>query len=99
LATFRRRRLVYGGRWPLAAIAAVLFVAGVVVAAMSGRGALAAVPAAVATAWLAYAVRIQARVPAGGGRGGPGPGSGAGVREPRRPLPKSPAGAAARPLV
>jgi hypothetical protein len=44
--------------------------------------------------WLGFR---RPRVPAGPHRDGPAPPGGAGVREPRRPLPMGPAGAAARP--
>jgi hypothetical protein len=44
--------------------------------------------------WLGFR---RPRVPAGPHRDGPAPPGGAGVREPRRPRPVSPAGAAARP--
>jgi hypothetical protein len=48
--------------------------------------------------WLALALRVVRLAPAGPpGDGPPAPG-GAGVREPRRPLPFAPAGAAAMPL-
>jgi len=50
-------------------------------------------PVGVAIVWLAYAVRLR-RFAGGSGWDRP---PGMGVREPRRPLPKSPAGAAARP--
>src|SRR5437764_373734 len=49
-------------------------------------------------AWLGYGMRLARRVPAGPHGDGPAPPGGAGVREPRRPLPMSPAGAAARPV-
>ena len=48
-------------------------------------------------AWLILALRATRLQPAGPGGDGPTPG-GAGVREPRRPMPLSPAGAAAMPL-
>jgi hypothetical protein len=87
--------LVYRGRWQFAAVGGLLVVVGIVAAVIVGRGYVAPVPVAVAAAWLIYAVRLQ-RTPAGGGGDGPGPAPGAGVREPRRPLPKSPAGVAER---
>jgi hypothetical protein len=49
-------------------------------------------------AWLGYGIRLARRVPAGPHGDGPAPPGGAGVREPRRPLPLSPAGSAARPM-
>jgi hypothetical protein len=49
-------------------------------------------------AWLVLALRVS-RLETAGPRGdGPTPPGGAGVREPRRPLPFAPAGAAAMPL-
>jgi hypothetical protein len=95
VATLHRRRLVYRGRWQVAVAASVVVAAGIIVAAIAGQGDLATVPVAVAAAWLIYAMRIQ-RSAVGGGGDGPGPAPGAGVREPRRPLPKSPAGVAER---
>jgi hypothetical protein len=56
------------------------------------------VPAALRRSW-GRRMLFWRRVPAGPGRGGrPGldDGGGAGVREPRRPYPTAPAGAAAR---
>jgi hypothetical protein len=47
--------------------------------------------------WLTAALRLRRRLPSGGGPGRIPPG-GASMREPRRPLPRSPAGAAARPF-
>lgn len=94
-ATLHHHRLVYRGRWQFAAVAGILIVAGVVVAVIVGRGELATVPVAVTAAWLIYAMRLR-RTAVGGGGDGPGPAPGAGVREPRRPLPKSPAGVAER---
>jgi hypothetical protein len=76
-------------------VGGLLVVVGIVVAVIVGRGYFLAVPVGVAAAWLIYAMRLQ-RTPAGGGGDGPGPAPGAGVREPRRPLPKSPAGVAER---
>ena len=51
----------------------------------------------VVAAGLVFVIRPARRVPAGPRGDGPAPPGGAGVREPRRPLPMSPAGAAARP--
>lgn len=93
-----RPRLVYAGRWPFLVLAAVLVSAGIAVTATTGRDVLAWIPAVVLLAWLAYAIRIRRPVPAGRPGNGPDPEPGAGVREPRRPLPMSPAGAAERPL-
>jgi hypothetical protein len=51
----------------------------------------------VVLAWLAYGVRVRGLMSAGPRGDGPAPPGGAAVREPRRPLPMAPAGAAARP--
>jgi hypothetical protein len=48
--------------------------------------------------WLAYALRVIRLLPAGPGGDGPAPPGGAGVREPRRPMPQSPIGAAVMPI-
>jgi hypothetical protein len=69
-----------------------------VVAAVLGPATIAAASALVIAAWMTYAVRLQRLVPAGIRGGGPDSPPGVGVREPRRPLPKSPAGAAERSL-
>jgi hypothetical protein len=94
----RHHRLVYAGRWPLAAIALALCVGVAVVAAVAGPPTIATASALVIAAWTTYALRLQRLVPAGIRGDGPDSPPGAGVREPRRPLPKSPAGAAERPL-
>jgi hypothetical protein len=94
----RRHRLVYAGRWPLAAIAIALCVGVAVVAAVAGPPTIASASAVVIAAWIMYAVRLERLVPAGIRGDGPDSPPGVGVREPRRPLPKSPAGAAERPL-
>jgi hypothetical protein len=94
----RRHRLVYAGRWPLAAIAIALCVGVAVVAAVAGPPTIASASAVVIAAWIMYALRLQRLVPAGIRGDGPDSPPGIGVREPRRPLPKSPAGAAERPL-
>jgi len=94
----RHHRLVYAGRWPLAAIAVALCVGVAVVAAVAGPPTIATASAVVIAAWTMYAVRLQRLVPAGFRGDGPDSPPGVGVREPRRPLPKSPAGAAERPL-
>jgi hypothetical protein len=49
-------------------------------------------------AWIGYTLRLVRVVPAGPGGDGPYPPGGAGVREPRRPRPHAPAGAAAMPV-
>jgi hypothetical protein len=94
----RHHRLVYAGRWPLAAIAFALCVGAAVAAAVAGPPTIATASAVVIALWMAYAVRLQRLVPAGIRGDGPDSPPGIGVREPRRPLPKSPAGAAERPL-
>jgi hypothetical protein len=48
--------------------------------------------------WLGVGLRWRRLQPAGPGGDGPTPPGGVGVREPRRPLPYAPAGAAAMPL-
>lgn len=56
-----------------------------------------AIGAALVLAWLAYGLRVMRLTPHGPRGDGPAPPGGASVREPRRPRPHSPAGAAARP--
>ena len=82
----------------MAAIAIALCVGVAVVAAVAGPPTIASASAVVIAAWIMYAVRLQRLVPAGIRGDGPDSPPGVGVREPRRPLPKSPAGAAERPL-
>jgi hypothetical protein len=94
----RRHRLVYAGRWPLAAIALVLCVGVAVVAAVAGPPTIATASSVVIAAWITYALQRQRLVPAGIRGDGPDSPPGVGVREPRRPLPKGLAGAAERPL-
>jgi hypothetical protein len=48
--------------------------------------------------WLARTVRVTRPAPAGPRGDGPAPPGGAGVREPRRPRPLSPSGAAVVPI-
>lgn len=98
IVSLGHRRLVYQGRWQLAALATMLSVAAVVVGVTFGQLIVAMSALVVVAAWLAYAMRVQRPVAAGPWGDGRGPAPGAGVREPRRPLPKSPAGAAERPL-
>jgi hypothetical protein len=92
-----RRVLRYRApKWTILALIAALATA----AALSGlvlAGGI--VIATLVLAWLAIAVRRLPLTPAGDGRrgGGFGPPGGAGVREPRRPRPHAPAGAAALP--
>lgn len=96
--TTRRYRLVYRGRLPALALVVALAATALVAGAAVGRPGIAAVVAGLAiAAWLAYRIRLIRALPAGPGGDGPAPPGGACVREPRRPLPVSPAGAAARP--
>jgi hypothetical protein len=61
--------------------------------AVGSTTAMIAAPVGVTILWIAYALRLKRLIASGGG--GPDAPPGAGVREPRRPLPKRPAGAAA----
>ena len=90
-----RHRLLYAGRWPVTALAGLVSVAALVSGLVLGLLLVALAPVAVVALWAAYALRWRRLEPAGGN--GPDSPPGAGVREPRRPLPKSPAGAAERP--
>ena len=107
----RSRRLIRFGHWSVmyrisrwAPLAAALAVAAVLTASVvAGLVAIGSVAAGVVLlAWLTFALRLTRYVPAGpsapSGGDGPAPPGGAGVREPRRPLPFAPAGAAALPL-
>jgi hypothetical protein len=98
VARTRRHTLVYRGRiWGLV-LMLVLVAAAFTVGTVLGHLALSTVTAGLAVgAWLWYGMRITRFVPAGPRGDGPAPPGGASVREPRRPLPLSPAGAAARP--
>jgi hypothetical protein len=98
IARFRHHRVVYAGRWQPLALAVLLCLTAVVLAVTLGPLSIAFASAIVLAAWLGYAIRVQRLVPAGTRFGGPDSPPGAGVREPRRPLPKSPAGAAERAL-
>jgi hypothetical protein len=75
----------------LAALAIAAAVAGYVLAGATAMGVL-------LLAGLGLVLRLRRLAPAGPGGGGPIPPGGVGVREPRRPLPQAPAGAAAMPL-
>jgi hypothetical protein len=98
VASTRRHRLVYRGRVSALVLLAVLVGAALAAGTVLGHAGIAAVVAGVvAVAWLAYRIRLTRLVPAGPGGDWPAPPGGAGVREPRRPLPLSPAGSAARP--
>jgi hypothetical protein len=98
LLRVRGRALRYRGPWWAFIPFAVLLAATVVAAVLTSALVPGIVVGALLTVgYLAYALRLVRMMPAGPS-GGPGftPPGGAGVREPRRPLPQSPAGAAAR---
>jgi hypothetical protein len=86
----------YVGRRGVAALGLLLGAAGLTLGLWSGPLIVTLSPLAVAALWLLYAVRLEGAVPAGSG--GPDLPPGIGVREPRRPIPKGPAGVAERPL-
>lgn len=95
----RHHQVVYRGRIALLVTLVVPVGAGVGIGTATGHlGIAAIVTGLLVAAWLAYGIRLTRRVPAGPGGDWPAPPGGAGVREPRRPLPMSPAGAAARPM-
>ena len=98
LIRFRRHRLVYRRRGPVPAILLVVLVAAALVTGgTTGHLVVGAIAAAVVVAaWLAAVLRITRPVAAGPRGDGPAPPGGAGVREPRRPLPVAPSGAAER---
>jgi hypothetical protein len=99
LARRRARILVY--RAPGTALALLVgVVAGLAIAAVATGYALAGTVTigVVILAWLALALRVSIPEPAGPRGDGPAPPGGAAVREPRRPLPFAPAGAAAMQL-
>jgi hypothetical protein len=94
----RHHRLVHQGR--IATLIALVALIGVALGTGTATGHLGvgAIVAGLAVAvWLAYSVRLTRPVPAGPHGDGPTPPGGASVREPRRPLPMSPAGSTARP--
>jgi hypothetical protein len=87
-------------RWvPVAVVAALAAVA--TATAVTGLAVLGSVVAGtVLLAGLVVTLRVMRLQPAGPGPGdGPAPPGGAAVREPRRPMPLAPAGAAAMPLL
>ncbi|HEY7175663.1 MAG TPA: hypothetical protein VH442_12170, partial [Micromonosporaceae bacterium] len=90
----RRLAVVHRGR-PWAAVLAMVLVlcALFIPLAVGSTTAMIAAPVGVTILWIAYALRLKMLIASGGG--GPDAPPGAGVREPRRPLPKRPAGAAA----
>jgi hypothetical protein len=95
----RHHQLVYRGRIVVPTVLVPLVAAGLGTATATGHlGMSVLVSGLLVTAWLGYGMRLARRVPAGPHGDGPAPPGGAGVREPRRPLPMSPAGAAARPM-
>jgi len=96
----RHHQLVYRGRIAVLAVMLPLVGVGLGTGMATGRfGMSVLVTGLLVTAWLGYRMRLARRVPAGPHGDGPAPPGGAGVREPRRPLPMSPAGAAARPML
>jgi hypothetical protein len=85
---------------PLLLVLAAAVAATVAAAVVTGYLVLGSVVSAVLVlAWLAFSLRVRRAVVAwtGPGGDGPAPPGGAGVREPRRPRPHSPAGAAELP--
>jgi hypothetical protein len=97
---YRRRgyRLVYRGRLVVLIALAVLIGVALGTGTATGHLGIGALSAGLlVTAWLAYSLRLVRLVPAGPRGDGPAPPGGASVREPRRPLPMSPAGSTARP--
>jgi hypothetical protein len=94
----RRHQVVYRGRIAVLAVLMALIGAGFTAGATTGHSGLSVMlTGLLVAAWLGYAMRLDRRAPAGPPGNGPAPPGGAGVREPRRPLPISTAGAAARP--
>jgi hypothetical protein len=98
-ARVRRRRLRYSFPiWGTILVAAVI-AALATVAAITGYRLIGGLAVGVVLlAWLGLALRLTRVRPAGPGGGGSQPPGGAGMREPRRPLPQAPAGAAAMPI-
>lgn len=99
VAGFRRNAVVYRGRvvvlLMMLAVASAVFTAGLFAGYVLGA---ATTVGLLLVAWLAYALRVMPLLPAGPRGDGPAPPGGAGVREPRRPLPVHPAGAAVAPI-
>lgn len=96
LIRFHHRQIVLRTRPRPASLAGLLAFVGLVVGLVLERDAATIASSIVVAAWLIYAIRVQRPI-AAGWWGGPDSPPGAGVREPRRPLPMSPAGAAERP--
>ncbi|GIH16598.1 hypothetical protein [Rugosimonospora africana] len=95
----RHHELVYRGRIAALAVTVALIAAALATGTATGHlGMSVLVTGVIVAAWLGYGMRLARRVPAGPYGDGPASPGGAGVREPRRPLPLSPAGAAARPM-
>jgi hypothetical protein len=94
----RRHQVIYRGRIAVLAVLVGLVGAGFAAGATTGHsGVSVLLTGLLVAAWLGYAMRLDRRAAAGPPGNGPAPPGGAGVREPRRPLPISTAGAAARP--
>jgi len=93
-----RALLYYAPTWSvvlLVGLVSVLATAAVIAGyALAG----AVVIGVVVFAWLGFALRVTRLEPFGRRGDGSTPPGGAGVREPRRPLPNAPAGAAAMPI-
>jgi hypothetical protein len=94
----RQRKLVLRGGLPLLLALAAAIATATVAATLSE----ALLPGVLAVAvliltWGAFAIRMRRKALAWTGRPGNDPPGGAGVREPRRPRPQSPAGAAELP--
>jgi hypothetical protein len=95
----RHHQLVYRGRIAVLAMTVALVGVGLGTGTATGHlGMSVLVTGLLVAAWLGYGMRLDRRVPAGPHGDGPAPPGRAGVREPRRPLPMSPAGSAARPM-
>jgi hypothetical protein len=95
----RQHQLVYRGRIAVLVVTVALIAAALGAGTATGHlGMSVLVTGLLGAAWLGYGMRLDRRIPAGPYGDGSAPPGGAGVREPRRPLPLSPAGAAARPM-
>ncbi len=98
IVSHRDRALIFQGRAPVLLVLIALVAATLSTAVITGYlRAGSAIGGALVLAWLAYGLRVMRLTPDGPRGDGPAPPGGAGVREPRRPRPHSPAGAAARP--
>ena len=95
----RHHQLVYRGRLAVLAMMVALVGIGLGTGTATGHlGLSVLVTVLLVAAWLGYGMRLTRRVPTGPRGDGPAPPGGASMREPRRPLPMSPAGSAARPM-